>query len=222
MERPALALNWDHAYQFCEWVGKRLSEKYSLPTEAQWEFAARSGGKKIRYASGDPSSLELDNYMKGEYYIRNPITKAKEMVVANDPIAKPKGNAYGHFLTQYESAIDYPAVEYYRNVGSYPPNELGIYDMTGNASEWTLDWYQPKYYPIMSKDNPRGPVGPTSDVETVLGSDKRVPQKVVRDHVTGNTLPGTSESTLYIRSGSPINDYRIGFRCVKNIYSETP
>lgn len=219
-DRPALAMNWESANGFCEWIGEQLGKEYSLPTEAQWEYAARSRGQKIMYAGSNPNDLVLDDYMRGSYYVRNSDTKKRELIVADDPLAKPKGNAYGHFLTQYENSIDYPAVEYYRIVGSYPPNELGLYDMSGNASEWTKDWYKSEYYSKLNSVNPNGPKGPLSWVRTTLGSDRKIPQKVVRDHLAGNILPGTSESTLYVRSGSPIDDYRNGFRCVKNISVE--
>ncbi|NOZ51709.1 MAG: formylglycine-generating enzyme family protein [Gammaproteobacteria bacterium] len=105
--------NWYEAKAYCAWLAKLSALPYDLPTEAQWEYAARSRGQKVGYAT-DNGDIDLDrNY--------------------------PKFERYGHA------------------VGKWPPNPLGLYDMSGNAHEWVNDWYQPDYYQYSPEHNPQGP-----------------------------------------------------------------
>lgn len=90
-ERPIVNVTWEEAQAFCNWVGGRL------PTEAEWEFAAREGGSKKIYSGGN----QLDRY------------------------AIYRDNSSGR-----------PA-----SVGCKQPNGFGLYDMTGNVSEWCADWF---------------------------------------------------------------------------------
>ncbi len=104
---PVEWVTWFEAMEYCNNVDKRL------PTEAEWEYAARDGGQKVIYGIG------------------------------KDEISKEDAN-YG------ESAGPKP-------VGSYPPNKTGLYDMAGNVSEWTADWYGRDYYGASPVLNPKGP-----------------------------------------------------------------
>ena len=99
---------------------------YRLPTEAEWEYAARERGRKVRFGNGkDIADPEEINFCGLEMY------------------KKP-----------------YSVVGVYRakttDVGSYAPNALGLYDMTGNVREWCWDW--PALYEATSQQNPKGPV----------------------------------------------------------------
>jgi formylglycine-generating enzyme len=131
---PASALQglWDHpvvhvafedAEAYARWVGK------ALPTEAEWEFAARGGLEGAEYAWGDEFT----------------------------PGGKPMANTWqGEFPWQNLLADGY---EWTAPVGSFPPNSYGLYEMTGNVWEWTTDWYQDHgriEHPCCTLDNPRG------------------------------------------------------------------
>ncbi len=108
-DHPMVNISWHDAKTYAEWVGGRL------PTEAEWEYAARGGKLSKGYifaGSNDPDAVAWHSKNSGER-------------------TKP--------------------------VGLKKPNELGIYDMSGNIWEWCEDWYDPKYYTSSPSENPVGP-----------------------------------------------------------------
>jgi len=105
MDHPAVHVAYADAEAYARWAGK------SLPTEVEWEFAARGGLEGAMYAWGDelaPEGRMMANYWQGEFPWQN--TRADG----------------------YEGTSP---------VRSYPPNGFGLYDMIGNVWEWTVDWY---------------------------------------------------------------------------------
>ncbi|HEX9933773.1 MAG TPA: SUMF1/EgtB/PvdO family nonheme iron enzyme, partial [bacterium] len=104
-----------------DWAG------YRLPTEAEWEYAAREGGRNVRFGNGkdiaDPSEINFD--------ARADFKRLYSVV-----------GVYRHKTTP---------------VASFPPNSLGLYDMSGNVWEWCSDWYDANYYSSSPDTNPRGP-----------------------------------------------------------------
>jgi formylglycine-generating enzyme required for sulfatase activity len=103
--RPVESVSWNDAVKFCELLSERAGKKYSLPSEAQWEYACRAGTTTPFYF-GETITTDLANYH------------------GNVPYASaPKGEYRGQTT----------------DVGSFPPNAFGLYDMHGNLSEWCFD-----------------------------------------------------------------------------------
>jgi formylglycine-generating enzyme required for sulfatase activity len=147
---PVERVTWEEASAFCAKVGKRL------PTEAEWEYAARNGGKDVKFAAGvNEVTASVANY-------------------GSAPNPKP--------------------------VGSYFPNALGIFDMSGNVWEWVADWYDGEYYKNSPGKNPKGPATGTQRV--LRGGAWYLPEKTLRASDRDKSEPG------YRSIGG-------GFRCAK-------
>lgn len=180
--KPAKSPNYQEAEGYCYWLAEQTGLPFDLPTEAQWEYAARSGGQDILYAT-NTGTLENDKYLQ----------RPKEYL---DPSIPPSGNTLIHSSGTHER----------RPVGTYPPNPLGLYDMTGNVAEWTQDWYQENYYQHAPRHNPSGPSTPPNP-------DK--PWKSVRDWAGhGDSIGGSA--TVFARGGASMDWSANGFRCVLN------
>jgi len=118
---PVVHIAYEDAAAFAKWAGKRL------PTEAEWEFAARAGKPDHTYYWG--------NELK--------------------PDGKWPANVYqGNFPVEDRGEDGYKGVA---PVKSYPPNAFGLYDMEGNVWEWCSDYYRPDYYERSPAKNPKGP-----------------------------------------------------------------
>ncbi len=120
-KHPVVHIAYEDAFAYAKWAGKRL------PTEAEWEFAARGGLDRKPYYWGDepePGGKCMANIWQGTFPIQNTL---KDGFAFTAP------------------------------VGSYPPNGFGLHDMAGNVWEWCADWYRPDYYEKSPKHNPNGP-----------------------------------------------------------------
>jgi formylglycine-generating enzyme required for sulfatase activity len=122
--------NWQQAKDYCQWLGNLTALPFDLPTEAQWEYAARNRGEKRYYATNNGYRQLLDS----GYY---------------DP-----STGYRVDYTNEEANAN-TGLETY--IGRWPANPLGIYGMNNNIREWTNDWYSPNYYQESPELNPRGP-----------------------------------------------------------------
>ena len=131
---PVVGVSWDDAVAFCEWLSSKSSQRYRLPTEAEWELAARGGSRPSRYSWGDGApKLALGGNVGDE---------SLKQILPEWPI----------IWRAYNDAFAYTAP-----VGRYGANGLGIYDMSGNVWEWCSDWYKDDYYQLKVLSNPQGP-----------------------------------------------------------------
>lgn len=132
---PAI-VTWTEADNYCTWLKNETGLPFSLPTEAQWEYAARSRGQYILVATDDGIWREDKKSGQGENYATDEDRK----------IAEDNTGING-------SLIHFP-------VDKYPSSSLGLYGMAENGYEWVKDWYDPDYYNNSSKKDPQGPNKP--------------------------------------------------------------
>ena len=188
-EYPVVGVTWEQAHAFCHWRtnllrydGKQICQAYRLPSEAEWEYAARGGRRSAKYPWGNK-------------YARN----NSGCFLAN---FKPYRGSY-HDDT---GTATMP-------VGEFEPNDFGLYDMAGNAAEWTSSSYSNKSNSHVHDLNPEFPYVARKDDPDIL---KR---KVVK----GGSWKDIS---YYLQCGVRSYEYQtearsyIGFRCVRSVIGE--
>ncbi|MGO1473891.1 MAG: formylglycine-generating enzyme family protein [Psychrobacter sp.] len=134
--KAAAGINWQTAQHYCKWLGQQLEAPMSLPTEAQWEYAARNRGEYILFPT-DNGKVDAG---------RNVATFDQKKELSK----------------RYSTMFDLPLV------GTLPPNPLGLYDLTNQNYEWTMDWYAADYYERSPELNPKGPEIGTEKVVRAL------------------------------------------------------
>ena len=133
-KNAAAGLNWYQARDYCQWLGKQLDVPMDLPTEAQWEYAARNRGQQVVYPTHN-GKLEYGKNLNS-YEQQQAFT---ETVAENSII----------LITQ---------------LGAHQPTPLGFYDLINENLEWVADWYAPDYYSKSPEKNPKGPETGTAKV----------------------------------------------------------
>ncbi|WP_342617602.1 formylglycine-generating enzyme family protein [Rhodoferax sp. GW822-FHT02A01] len=132
-QHPVVNVTWNDAQALAQWLSKQEGRSYRIPTEAEWEYAARAG-TRTRYHCGDEPTCLLK--------------------VANtfDEAAKPYWPQFAANALNGNDGFAFTAP-----VASFAPNAFGLYDMHGNAWEWTQDLYAEDYYAHAPVDDPKGP-----------------------------------------------------------------
>jgi formylglycine-generating enzyme required for sulfatase activity len=166
-DHPVVHVSWNDAQAYCNWSGQRL------PTEAEWEYAARGGLVQKLYPWGDklrPDGLHRCNIWQGEF---------PRLDTGDD----------GYTGT---SPVD-----------AFPPNDFGLYSVTGNTWEWCADWFDTEYHRTAGLDNPAGP--PTGTAKVMKGGSFLCHKSYCNRYRVAARSSNTPDS-----SGS-----NIGFRCCR-------
>jgi sulfatase modifying factor 1 len=177
---PAVHIAWEDAAAYAKWAEKRL------PTEAEFEFAARGGLDRNRYAWGDdlkPSGVWAANIFQGVFPSHN---------LVEDGYARTSP------------------------VTAFPVNGFGLYDVGGNVWQWCADWYRPDYFATLAANAvTRNPQGPSDSYDpNEPGARKRVQKGgsfLCSDRYCSRYLVGSRGRGAIDSGGS-----NTGFRCVKS------
>lgn len=142
-QRPAISFTFHAAETYCKWLSKVTGKAYRLPTEAEWEYACRSGSQGPYFFPGDPNK-----FMKTG--LRARLSKNDTAVINTYVIYKANSSA----KTQPADRIK--------------PNAFGLKNMLGNVAEFCSDWYQPDAYSTYPEGVLKNPKGPEEGEERVV------------------------------------------------------
>ncbi|MCS6847588.1 MAG: formylglycine-generating enzyme family protein [Anaerolineae bacterium] len=185
---PVVHVAYEDVEAYLAWAGK------TLPTEAEWEFAARGGLEGKEFAWGDeltPGGQYLANFWQGEFPYVN------------------------HKLDGYEGTSP---------VGAFPPNGYGLFDMIGNVWEWTCDWYQAGHTPsrtCCAVNNPRG--GARERSYDPAQPDVRIPRRVLKggSHLCAENYCRRYRPAARMPQAIDTGTNHIGFRGIVRVQAPT-
>ena len=182
-DHPVVHVAYSDAEAFAQWANK------ALPTEAEWEFAARGGREGAEYAWGDtlmPHDQPMANFWQGMFPHENTLMDGWE---GTSPVS------------------------------AFPPNGYGLYDMIGNVWEWTTDWYRPRHDADSAKACciPRNPRGAARDESfDPRQHDIRIPRKVLKggSHLCAENYCRRYRPAARYPHAIDTSTSHVGFRCV--------
>ncbi len=182
-EHPVVHVAWDDVEAYARWAGK------DIPTEAEWERAARGGLDGAEFVWGDeltPEGRHLANTWQGEF-----------------PLVNEELDGY----------------RFTSPVGSFPPNGYCLFDMTGNVWEWTCDWYRPTgdvVHACCTITDPRGGHRDQSYDPNELAHGMRIPRKVMKggSHLCAPNFCSRYRPAARMPQAVDTSTSHLGFRCI--------
>ena len=169
-QHPVVEVSWHDAMAYAQWAGKRL------PTEAEWEKAARGGLIGQDYPWEGPIDANKANYSKN--------TKSGTHAARATP------------------------------VGTYPANDYGLYDMSGNVAEWCLDTYQREFY---ASGQQRNPVAGAENIQqAIANADTNRERRIVRGGSWSFNAKSVRVANRLAEKPSLLSS-DVGFRCVRDV-----
>jgi len=180
-KHPVVHIAYEDARAYATWAGKQL------PTEAEWEFAARGGLDGAVFAWGDefePDGRVMANTWQGDFPNENLLTDGYEWTAP---------------------------------VGSFPPNGYGLYDMAGNVWEWTTDWYQQHSeieQTCCASFNPRG--GRPENSYDPRTPDAKIPRRVMKggSYLCAPNYCQRYRPAARMAQAVDTSTCHLGFRCI--------
>lgn len=202
---PVVGVNLHEANAYCRWLSEKTGETYRLPTEAEWEKAAR-GTDQRRFPWGDYIDRSYANY----YRSSDPYENSRNALGGLTPVGFYNGGTFEDSI----KGIRFPT---HNNASPY-----GAYDMAGNVFEWVTDRWDPDYYSRSSIDNPTGPEpgdsidsprDPTNGdyIATIRGGFWRDG----KGNMNMNSLRSAYRGMIF--NGPRKRGIGIGFRCVREV-----
>lgn len=178
LDHPVVHVNYDDAAAYCQWKDKEL------PTEAQFEYAARGGKTGKIYSWGNQPLQET---------------------------GKVSNTWQGNFPLENDAADGYLTTA---PVGSFPANDFGFHDLSGNVWEWVQDWYHPQYYAMSPSRNPSG----VAEADSIDPNEPSIAKRSIRG---GSFLCAENYcSGFRVSARMPADPItatnHTGFRCVVN------
>ncbi len=182
-DHPVVHVSYADALGYARWAGK------DLPTEAEWEFAARGGLERAEFAWGDdlaPGGTHLANTWQGQFPVEN---RLEDGFARTSPVR------------------------------TYPPNGFGLFDMIGNTWEWTQDWYVPRHNAESAKACciPKNPRGPRAQDSLDPNDPARIPRKVLKggSHLCAPNYCRRYRPAARHPEPVDTSTSHVGFRCVR-------
>jgi len=181
---PVTDVSWNDIQKFIEKLNDQTGKHYRLPTEAEWEYAARGGSKEVLVKTRERGGIDV--FLDAEPNQKVMMEKDKD------------GKKYsGKRLPQDVAWYDGNSKGRLHAIGRKKPNELGLYDMSGNVEEWCTDWYAVNYGSKNTVENPQGPA--SGNAHVVRGGSWASSKDEIVVTYRAAYLPGTRSNALGFR-----------------------